>query len=89
MKSLKMLAPLGVVALACLPCLALGLAVVGGSLVGAAEAFLRPTVAIPAAGFGLALLGAGGYRLRHHRRCGRLASHQDVRGHPALRSDEK
>lgn len=71
MRGLKALAPLGFVALVCLPCLAVGLAAAGGVLTAVAATLLSPSVGIPLAAVGLAALLFGGSRLgRRRRRCG-------------------
>lgn len=69
MNLLKTAAPVALLGVVCLPCLALAVGVTGGALSAIGGALLTPTVGIPLVGAGLALVAAGVVLWRRRRAC--------------------
>ena len=84
MQKIKGLAPFGILALACLPCVALAVGVTGGAMSAVGGAFLTPAVGIPLLIVGLILVAFATALWRRRRAC---ALPSGERGRGAAESD--
>ena len=69
MQRIRGLAPLGIVALACLPCVALAAGVTGGVVSGIGAALVSPAVGLPLVGVGVILVAGAAVLWRRRRAC--------------------